>query len=108
MLEWILLLLLTTAGLRGYLRIAPTLNLIDRPNDRSLHVTPTVVGAGAVPMLLLVGVIALLSGIPNAFAIASLLLYAFGISEKEEPGVNIVVCASVLRSRSSRRIARVV
>ena len=74
MLDWILLLLLTTVGLRAYLRIAPTLNIIDRPNDRSLHVTPTVVGAGAVPMLLLVGVIALLSGIPNAFAIASLLL----------------------------------
>lgn len=73
-LDWILLLLLAAAGLRCYLRIAPALNLIDHPNERSLHATPTVVGAGVVPMLTLVGVIALNSDLPSAFAVAALML----------------------------------
>ena len=73
-LEWLLLMALTAVGLQVYIRIAPSLNLIDYPNHRSSHRSPTVVGAGAVPMLLMAAVISFSSGIPNASAIASLLL----------------------------------
>ena len=54
MLNWMLLLVLSTLGLLIYLWLAPKLNLVDKPNNRSSHNAPTVVGAGAVPMLLVV------------------------------------------------------
>ena len=73
-LEWWLLMGLTVGGLLVYVRIAPPLNLLDYPNNRSSHNSPTIVGAGAVPMLLMVVVISLFSGIPDASVIASLLL----------------------------------
>lgn len=73
-LEWWLLMGLTVGGLLVYVRIAPSLNLIDYPNHRSSHNSPTIVGAGAVPMLLMVVVISSFSGLPSATAIASLLL----------------------------------
>ena len=60
MLNWLLLLVTSTLGLLAYIRLARKLKLIDEPNDRSLHHAPTVVGAGAVPMLLVVWVIMIL------------------------------------------------
>ena len=48
MLNWMLLLALSTLGLLIYLWLAPKLNLVDKPNNRSSHNVPTVVGAGAV------------------------------------------------------------
>ena len=74
MLNWLLLLVMSTLGLLVYLRLAPKLKLVDEPNDRSLHHSPTVVGAGAVPMLLLAWVFSLSSAVPHANVIASLLL----------------------------------
>ena len=74
MLNWTLLLVMSTLGLLAYLRLAPKLKLVDEPNDRSLHHSPTVVGAGAVPMLLLAWVFSLSSAVPHANVIASLLL----------------------------------
>ena len=74
MLNWMLLLVLSTLGLLIYLWLAPKLNLVDKPNNRSSHNAPTVVGAGAVPMLLVVWVISLSSTMPHSSVIASLML----------------------------------
>ena len=74
MLNWLLLLVMSTLGLLVYLRLAPKLKLVDEPNHRSLHHAPTVVGAGAVPMLLLAWVFSLSSAMPHTNVIAFLLL----------------------------------
>ena len=74
MLNWLLLLVMSTLGLLVYLRLAPKLKLVDEPNHRSLHHAPTVVGAGAVPMLLLTWVFSLSSAMPHTNVIAFLLL----------------------------------
>lgn len=74
MLNWVLLAVMSTLGLLLYLRLAPALNLVDKPNNRSLHDVPTVVGAGLVPMLLLACVISLFSGVPHAGVVALLML----------------------------------
>ena len=79
MLNWLLLLVTSTLGLLAYIRLARKLKLIDEPNDRSLHHAPTVVGAGAVPMLLLAWVFSLSSAMPHANVIAFLLLALVGI-----------------------------
>ena len=74
MLNWMLLLVMSTLGLLVYLRLAPKFKLVDEPNDRSLHHAPTVVGAGAVPMLLLTWAFSLSSAVPQTNVIAFLLL----------------------------------
>ena len=45
--------MISSIGLWVFLQIAPQLNLVDHPNERSLHSTPTVVSGGVVPMALL-------------------------------------------------------
>jgi Fuc2NAc and GlcNAc transferase len=53
------LLVASTLGLLLYLKIAPYWGLVDHPTDRGLHVEPTVVGAGVVPVNLLAALVAL-------------------------------------------------
>ena len=50
----LLLALISAFGLWGYGRIAPQWGLVDRPNARSLHQQPTVVGGGVIPVTLIV------------------------------------------------------
>lgn len=50
----LLLALISAFGLWAYGRIAPHWGLVDRPNARSLHEQPTVVGGGIVPVTLIV------------------------------------------------------
>lgn len=45
--------MISSIGLWVFLQMAPQLNLVDHPNERSLHSTPTVVSGGVVPMALL-------------------------------------------------------
>jgi Fuc2NAc and GlcNAc transferase len=47
----LLALLVSSSCLWLFIRVAPRLGLIDRPNARSLHERPTVVGAGIAPVL---------------------------------------------------------
>ena len=44
---------ISSIGLWIFLRVAPWLGLVDYPNERSLHISPTVVSGGVVPMALL-------------------------------------------------------
>ena len=78
MLLLVALFILAALGLRLFVAVAPSLQLIDRPNARSLHAVPTAVGGGAVPMALLSLVIVLLSQLPHAgligFAMMSLIV----------------------------------
>ena len=53
------LLAASALGLLLYLKIAPYWGLVDHPTDRGLHVEPTVVGAGIVPVTLLAAMLAL-------------------------------------------------
>ena len=66
MLLLVSLFILAALGLRLFLAVAPSLQLIDHPNARSLHDVPTAVGGGAVPMALISLVIVLLSQLPHA------------------------------------------
>ena len=45
--------LLVGLGLWAFVHLAPHWGLVDEPNSRSLHTTPTVVSGGIVPMLVL-------------------------------------------------------
>ena len=45
--------LLVGLGLWAFVHVAPHWGLVDEPNSRSLHTTPTVVSGGIVPMLVL-------------------------------------------------------
>ena len=45
--------LLVGLGLWAFVQVAPHWGLVDQPNSRSLHTTPTVVSGGIVPMLVL-------------------------------------------------------
>ena len=45
--------LLVGLGLWAFVHVAPHWGLVDQPNSRSLHTTPTVVSGGIVPMLVL-------------------------------------------------------
>ena len=46
--------LLVGLGLWAFVQVAPHWGLVDQPNSRSLHTTPTVVSGGIVPMLSLI------------------------------------------------------
>ncbi|MEE4202976.1 MAG: hypothetical protein V2I45_05055 [Halieaceae bacterium] len=51
MLQILVALAVSGLGLWAFMSIAPRVGLIDRPNARSLHQRPTVVGAGVAPVL---------------------------------------------------------
>ena len=53
MMLFIAMALLVSLGLWAFVRLAPHWGLVDQPNSRSLHTTPTVVSGGIVPMLVL-------------------------------------------------------
>ena len=78
-----LLVILSTAGLWAYVRYAPALGLVDHPNDRSLHGTPTVVGAGVVPVTLIALYLAMTASFPGAGILATVLmgLTAMGLAD---------------------------
>ena len=66
MLILLAMLLGSTAGLWLFLRVAPSLDWVDRPNARSLHATPTVVSGGLVPMTLLAAGVGSSTALPGA------------------------------------------
>ena len=53
MMLFIAMALLVGLGLWAFVCLAPHWGLVDQPNSRSLHTTPTVVSGGIVPMLVL-------------------------------------------------------
>ena len=75
--------LASVAGLWVFIRLAPGLGLVDRPNDRSLHTAPTVVGGGVVPVILIAGYLFGFSPMAGAHGVAWLLLIlgAIGLSD---------------------------
>lgn len=73
MLILLAMLLGSTAGLWLFLRVAPSLDLVDQPNARSLHSTPTVVSGGLVPMTLLAAGVGSSTALPGATGIALLI-----------------------------------
>ena len=79
----VLLVILSTAGLWVFVRYAPALGLVDHPNDRSLHGTPTVVGAGVVPVTLIALYLAMTASFPGAGILATVLmgLTAMGLAD---------------------------
>ena len=81
MLILLAILLGSTAGLWLFLRVAPSLDWVDRPNARSLHATPTVVSGGLVPMTLLAAGVGSSTALPGATGIALLIagLMAVGL-----------------------------
>ena len=74
MLLLVSLFILAALGLRLFLAVAPSLQLIDHPNARSLHAVPTAVGGGAVPMALLSLVIVMASQLPHAGSIGFVMI----------------------------------
>ena len=64
---------ISTVGLRVFLRTAPGLGLVDHPNARSLHSAPTVVSGGAVPMLLLALSMAMTLELPGYQAVSMIM-----------------------------------
>ena len=74
MLLLLALFILAALGLRLFLAVAPSLQLIDHPNARSLHAAPTAVGGGAVPMALLSLVIVLARQLPHAGSIGFVMM----------------------------------
>ena len=74
MLVLALMSLMSAAGLWAFIRLAPSVELVDQPNHRSLHATPTPVGGGAVPVLLIAGYLWISSSIVGAPGVAGLLL----------------------------------
>ena len=73
MLILLAILLSSTAGLWLFLRVAPSLDLVDQPNARSLHSRPTVVSGGLVPMTLLAAGVGSFTTLPGATGIALLI-----------------------------------
>ena len=73
--------LLVSLGLWAFVRLAPHWGLVDQPNSRSLHTTPTVVSGGFVPMLVLAATLYTTIDFPGAQAIAlmTLALAAIGL-----------------------------
>ncbi len=66
--------LLVSLGLWAFLRVAPHWGLVDQPNSRSLHNTPTVVSGGIAPMLVLAAVLYTTMEFPGAQAVALMTL----------------------------------
>jgi len=75
--------LVSAAGLWAFIRLAPGMELVDQPNHRSLHATPTAVGGGAVPVLLIAGYLWISNPIAGAGGVSGLLLLlcAIGLSD---------------------------
>jgi Fuc2NAc and GlcNAc transferase len=73
--------LLVSLGLWAFVRLAPHWGLVDQPNSRSLHTTPTVVSGGIVPMLVLAATLYTTIDFPGAQAVAliALALTAIGL-----------------------------
>lgn len=72
---------LVSLGLGAFVRLAPHWGLVDQPNSRSLHTTPTVVSGGIVPMLVLATTLYTTIDFPGAQAVAlmALALTAVGL-----------------------------
>ena len=83
MLVLALMSLVSAAGLWAFIRLAPGMELVDQPNHRSLHATPTAVGGGAVPVLLIAGYLWISNPIAGAGGVSGLLLLlcAIGLSD---------------------------
>ena len=65
---------MSSVGLWIFLRVAPRLGLIDYPNERSLHGSPTVVSGGVVPMTLLALSVASISELPSSKAVSVIMV----------------------------------
>ena len=81
MMLFIAMALLVSLGLWAFVRLAPHWGLVDQPNSRSLHTTPTVVSGGIVPMLVLAATLYTNVDFPGAQAVAlmTLALTAIGL-----------------------------
>jgi Fuc2NAc and GlcNAc transferase len=66
--------LLVSLGLWAFVRVAPHWGLVDQPNSRSLHTTPTAVSGGIAPMLVLAAVLYTTMDFPGAQAVALMML----------------------------------
>ena len=66
--------LVSATGLWAFMRLAPLLGLVDRPNHRSLHTVPTVLGGGVVPVVLIAGYLFVFAPMAGAHGVAWLLL----------------------------------
>ena len=69
----LVLAVMSTIGLWVFLRLAPSLGLVDHPNARSLHNAPTVVSGGAVPMVLLALSVAMTLKIPGGQTVSMIM-----------------------------------
>ena len=65
---------ISSIGLWIFLRVAPWLGLVDHPNERSLHSSPTVVSGGVVPMTLLALSVASTSALPGGKAVSLIMV----------------------------------
>jgi Fuc2NAc and GlcNAc transferase len=72
---------LVSLGLWAFVHVAPHWGLVDQPNSRSLHRTPTVVSGGIAPMLVLAAGLYTTMDFPGtqAFALMTLALTAIGL-----------------------------
>ena len=66
--------LLVSLGLWAFVRVAPHWGLVDQPNSRSLHSTPTAVSGGIAPMLVLAAVLYTTMDFPGAQVVALMML----------------------------------
>ena len=66
--------LLVSLGLWAFVRVAPHWGLVDQPNSRSLHTTPTAVSGGIAPMLVLAAVLYTTMDFPGAQVVALMML----------------------------------
>ena len=71
--------LLVSLGLWVFVRVAPHWGLVDQPNSRSLHTTPTVVSGGIAPILVLTAAFYITMTFPGAQAVALITLGLTGI-----------------------------
>ena len=73
--------LIVSLGLWAFVRLAPRWGLVDQPNSRSLHTTPTVVSGGIVPIVVLAAALHTTIDFPGAQAVAmmALALTAIGL-----------------------------
>jgi len=71
--------LLVSLGLWVFVRVAPHWGLVDQPNSRSLHTTPTVVSGGIAPILVLTAAFYITMTFPGAQAVALITLGLSGI-----------------------------
>ena len=75
--------LVSALGLWMFSRLAPRIGLVDQPNHRSLHEEPKVVGAGVVPVFVIVGYLLLFAPLGHHNGVAALLvgLSLIGLSD---------------------------